>query len=71
MEMEVAEGKGEEGRYFSEEDNKPSAETKFLLINKTDGAIVKGSLMSVLCLKTYFTLCISPLCRNKHNCMHE
>ena len=51
MEVEVAEGKGEEGRYFSQGDNKPSAETKFLLINKTDGAIVKGSLLSVLCLQ--------------------
>ena len=49
MEMEVAEGKGEEGRYFSEGGNKPSAETKLLLINKT--AIVKDSLMSVLCLQ--------------------
>ena len=57
MDMEVAEGKGEEGGggggavgYFSEGDNKPSAQTKLLLINTTDGAIVKGSLLSVLCL---------------------
>ena len=48
MEMEVVEERGEEGMYCFESDNKPSSETKCRLINKTAGAIVKDSLLSVI-----------------------